>query len=211
MNHSPRIRLPEGPKGGLLSLLVISAVWVSRDSRLSATDSTEHPYVDAEDLKPATCLKCHPTKNQGNFVHTAMAMGCDKCHRSASVNNTTTIKLSATGGDLCGKCHEVNKDPMLHGPYGHGQCLICHDPHPRRWNIAQTRASVNMLCLVATCGISPAPVVNTATKVVSLLDERAYNLASWEQAAPKISPALLPGQAGLVRLNDSDDQKGRGA
>ena len=192
---SLRIRSAEGSKGGLLLLLVTSAVWGSRISKLSAADSSDqayletsdHPYLETKDRKTETCLKCHPTKNQGKFVHTAVGMGCESCHQAASADDKTTIMLRATGGDLCSKCHEINKDPVLHGPYKAGQCLICHNPHTGAY-AAQTRAAVSTLCLGCHMLNQPDARVNAETKTVSLLDGRIYDLATWERA-PKIAAA----------------------
>jgi len=181
-NHSLKTRFAEGSKKGILLLLVISAVWVSRVNGLSAADSTDHPYVDTKDLKPETCLKCHPTKNQGKFVHTAVGMGCENCHQTASADNKTTITLIATGGDLCAMCHEANKDPVQHQPFKAGQCLVCHDPHTGDYK-AQTRAPVNTLCF--SChGENPANVkVNTETKLVAILGNQVVSLEVYRQAA----------------------------
>jgi len=110
-----------------------------------------------------------------------------KCHQPASADNKTTITLIAAGGDLCAKCHELKKDPVLHGPYKAGECLICHNPHTGAYP-AQTRAAVNTLCLSCHMLNQPEARVNAQTKMVSLLDGRAYDLASWE-SAPKIGVA----------------------
>ncbi len=184
-NSSLRIRSAEGSKGDLLLLLVISAVWVSRVRKISADDSPDHPYLETKDLKAETCLKCHPAENRGKFVHTAVGMGCETCHDAATADNKTTITLWAAGGNLCAKCHELKKDPELHGPYKAGQCLICHNPHTGAYK-AQTRAVVNTLCLSCHMLNQPEAGVNAATQKVSLLDGRDYDLASWE-SAPKIA------------------------
>ena len=190
---SPRIRSAEGSKGGLLLLLVTSAVWVSRISKLYAGDSSDHsfletsdhPYLEAKDSKSEACLKCHPAKNQGKFVHTAVGKGCESCHQVASADDKTTITLRATGGELCSKCHEINQDTLLHGPYKAGQCLLCHNPHTGAYP-AQTRAAVSTLCLGCHMLNQPDTRVNAESKTVTLLDGMTYDLASWE-SAPKIS------------------------
>jgi predicted CXXCH cytochrome family protein len=196
-NHSLRSRLAEGFKESMLLLLLSSTIWGLSIGRPFAADSIDHPYVDTKDLRSETCLKCHPTKNQGKFVHTAVGTGCDNCHQIASADNKTTITLIAAGGDLCAKCHELKKDPVLHGPYKAGECLICHNPHTGAYP-AQTRAAVNALCLSCHILNQPEARVNAQTKMVSLLDGRVYDLASWE-SAPKIGVAhsenYMPGRA----------------
>jgi predicted CXXCH cytochrome family protein len=154
-------------------------------SKISAADSAEHPYVESKDLKTETCLTCHPAKNQGKFVHTAIAMGCENCHVAASKDNQTSITLRATGGNLCAKCHVINTEAVQHGPYKAGQCLICHDPHTGDYP-AQTRAAVSTLCLGCHMLNQPDAKVNFLTKIVTLLDWRVYDLALW-QSAPKIN------------------------
>jgi predicted CXXCH cytochrome family protein len=73
---------------------------------------------------------------------------------------------------------------VLHGPYKAGQCLICHNPHAGDYK-AQTRAAVNTLCLSCHMLNQPEARVNPQSKIVTLLDGRVYDLASW-QSAPKI-------------------------
>ena len=184
MIHSLRILLAEGSKRGLFLLFVISAVLVSGISRLSAADSTDHPYVEKKDLKSETCLKCHPTKNQGKFVHTAVGMGCENCHQTTSADNKTTITLIATGGDLCAMCHEANKDPVQHEPFKLGQCLVCHDPHTGAYK-AQIRAPVNILCFSCHAAGSSNVKVNTETKLVTTLGDQVLSLEEYNQA-PKL-------------------------
>jgi predicted CXXCH cytochrome family protein len=111
-----------------------------------AEEAIEHPFIEPKDVKPETCLTCHPEKKEGQFVHTAVRMGCQNCHQIISEKNKTTITLFAAGGDLCARCHEAKQDPVLHGPYKNGQCLICHDPHSSQFE-AQTRSAGNSLCL----------------------------------------------------------------
>jgi len=111
-------------------------------------------------------------------------MGCENCHTTASADNKTTITLTATGGDLCAKCHKARKDHVQHGPFKAGQCLVCHDPHTGDYT-AQTRASVSTLCLSCHMLDQPDARVNAQTKTVSILDGRVYDLSSW-QRAPKI-------------------------
>jgi predicted CXXCH cytochrome family protein len=172
---APSLRSGQALKGGA-TLLVICLL---SPFRLYAEEPIEHPYyIDPKDIKPQTCLICHPEKKEGKFVHTAVGMGCENCHRITSQKNNTTITLFATGGSLCAKCHEAKREAVLHGPYKEGQCLICHDPHSSEFK-AQTRSAGNSLCLECH-----APKPATAG-TVSLFSVEEVSKADFE-AIPKI-------------------------
>ena len=143
-----------------------------------AEEPIEHPFIEPRDIKPETCLTCHPEKKEGKFIHTAVGMGCGNCHQITSGRTKTTISLFATGGDLCAKCHEAKKDPVLHGPYKSGQCLICHDPHSSEFK-AQARSAGNSLCLECH---APKPAI---ADTVSLFSFQKMSQADFE-AIPKI-------------------------
>ena len=181
----PQVREARGPrhlrclvraalKSGA-ALLVFCLLW---PFGVCAEEPIEHPFIEPNDIKPATCLTCHPEKNEGRFVHAAVRMGCASCHQIISEKNETTITLFATGSDLCAKCHEPQKDPVLHGPYKNGQCLICHDPHSSDFK-GQTRSDANSLCLA--CHMSKAAAGNTA----SIFDLQRISKADLE-AIPRI-------------------------
>jgi len=162
------------PKGGatLLVICLLSPFGVH------AEEPIEHPFLEPKDIKSETCSTCHPEKKEGKFIHTAVRMGCPNCHQIISERNRTTITLFATEGDLCAKCHEIKKDPVLHGPYKNGQCLICHDPHCSEFK-AQTRSEGNSLCLECH---APKPAI---ARTVSLFSLQEISKADFE-AIPKI-------------------------
>jgi len=151
----------------------------------------EHPFVEANDLKPENCVKCHADVQKGKFVHTAMSSGCDTCHQAASANGKTTITDVATGGDLCAMCHELEKGPVFHGPYKAGECLVCHDPHSSDYPKA-TRARTDSLCFTCHGVDQPGVTVQADTKTVSVLGGQTISLDEY-QKAPKIG--LDPGGA----------------
>jgi len=132
--------------GCCVKTFVILALVIHLLSSLEAKaqEGIEHPFIKANEIKPGTCLICHPEKKQGQFIHAAG--DCGNCHHIISEKNRTTITLFATGGDLCAKCHEARKERVLHAPYKAGQCLTCHEPHSSGFK-AQTRSSANALCL----------------------------------------------------------------
>jgi predicted CXXCH cytochrome family protein len=198
---SGKIRFVKGSKGGLLLLLIISAEGEWKFSRLSASDSPkrpdaslstesnsgfgDHPYIESTDLKPETCLTCHPTKTQGKFVHTALGQGCEGCHQVSSRDGQTAITLRAAGLNLCAKCHEIKSAAVRHGPYAAGECLICHNPHSAAYP-AETRAAVSTLCLSCHMPNQPAATPLAGGKAVSLFDGMTYDFGAW-QRAPKIT------------------------
>jgi predicted CXXCH cytochrome family protein len=169
------------PKLSSLTLLLLGILPLA-PFQVYAEEPIEHPLLEPKDIKSETCLTCHPEKKQGKYVHAAVDMGCQNCHQAISEKNKTTITLLATGGDLCAKCHEAKKGPVLHGPYKNGQCLICHDPHSSPFK-AQTRAAGNSLCL--ECHAPRPPTADT----VSLFSVQGISKADF-QAIPKIEHDL---------------------
>jgi predicted CXXCH cytochrome family protein len=139
-------RSAEARKVNLTLHLLLLAIFLLPPFQVCAEEPIEHPFIEPKDIKSQTCLTCHPEKKEGKFVHSAVGMGCENCHHATSEKYRTKITLVATGGDLCAKCHETRKDPVLHGPYKNGQCLTCHDPHSSEFK-AQTRTAGNSLCL----------------------------------------------------------------
>lgn len=121
-------------------------LFVSMFVPLHAQQAPEHPFIEAKELKPETCLMCHTDKKKGKYVHTAMGMGCMACHQASSKDNKTTITLMAPAGDLCLACHQVAKEAVMHAPYEKHQCVVCHNPHSSNF-VAHTREATNKLCL----------------------------------------------------------------
>ena len=185
MTHTPNI----GKRAKIIMAgPFLSAAMLITFSRTSpAEQTTEHPFISPDDIKSETCLTCHPDKKEGKAVHTAVGMGCENCHQATSEKDQekTTITLIAEGGNLCARCHEVSKDPVVHGPYKTGQCLVCHEPHASNFP-KQTRAETNILCLSCHGANRPDVKVNAAAKTVSLLGGRTFDLESYKKA-PKIA------------------------
>lgn len=146
-------------------LLLVAAAAPAKVEPIITQVTAEHPYIDPKQIKTETCIKCHPNKAQGKFVHTAVAQGCENCHTAASENNKTTITDVAVGGDLCAMCHEAAKATVQHAPYKNGQCLVCHDPHTGDFP-KQTRAAVNQLCLTCHGPADERPQANGDQLVV---------------------------------------------
>ena len=144
-------------------------------------DQIEHPFIDQKQIKSETCLTCHPTKQDAKFVHTAIRMGCEICHHAVSENQRTIITLVETGGQLCASCHEAKNEPVLHGPYKAGQCLICHDPHIGAFK-DQIRADVNTLCLSCHGLGQPNVKVRAETRQVSVLGNQSLSWEEYRQA-----------------------------
>jgi len=149
--------------------------------RVAAEQTTEHPFIEPDAIKSETCLTCHPDKREGKFVHSAVAMGCESCHQAAAENGKTSMALVARGGELCAMCHEAKKDPVLHRPYGDGQCLICHDPHTSNFP-RQARAETNILCLSCHGVNRPDVKINREVRTVSLLGSQTLTIEDYRLA-----------------------------
>jgi predicted CXXCH cytochrome family protein len=170
----------------LVAPLLFGVMLFSFSRRAPAGQTTEHPFIAPEDIKSETCLTCHPDKKEGKAVHTAVGMGCENCHQATSEKDKekTAVTLIATGGELCAMCHDASKDPVQHGPYKTGQCMVCHEPHASNFP-KQTRAGTNTLCMSCHGASMPDVKVNADAQTVWLLGGRTFDLASYEKA-PKI-------------------------
>ncbi len=170
----------------VVAFLVAPTLLLILHRQAVAQTVTEHPYIAPEEIKTETCLGCHADKKEGTFVHTAVTTGCESCHQATSEKELekTTVTLMAQGSELCALCHEAKKDPVVHGPYKAGQCLVCHNPHSSDFP-RQTRAATNALCMSCHGASRPDVKVNAEGKTVSLLGGRTVDLASYEKA-PKI-------------------------
>jgi predicted CXXCH cytochrome family protein len=199
MDILPEDDAVSGPRltTGIFCLLGIALPFAA-NFRVASGQTTEHPFIEPDAIKSETCLTCHPDKREGKFVHSAVAIGCDSCHQATSEGSKTTVTLVATDGELCGRCHEAKREPVVHEPYGTGQCLVCHNPHSSDFP-RQTRAATEMLCM--SCHGTSRPDVKVAAnaRTVSVLGGRTLDLAAYEKA-PKISPGhpekgALPAQS----------------
>ena len=194
------------PKTGNLLKIVLVAMFLSAviligfNRRTPAAQTTEHPYIAPDDIKSETCLTCHPDKKEGKFVHTAVGMGCENCHQAASEKEKekTSITLVATGGELCAMCHEASKDPVQHGPYKAGECMVCHEPHSSNFP-KQARADTNTLCLSCHGEVRPDVKINNEIQTVSLLGGRSITFKLYDEA-PKI-PLDRAGKRGHPLMN----------
>jgi predicted CXXCH cytochrome family protein len=177
-----RVRLSGKSAVFLLSILTI--LLFSSGAATRAQVTTEHPFIKPQEIKSGTCLICHPDKEEGKYVHSAVAAGCQNCHQVTSKNSATTIVLLATGGELCNMCHEMKSDPVLHGPYRNGQCMICHNPHTSNFP-RQLRADPNTLCLSCHGVNRPDVKIDKEVQKVSMLGNQTLRLAEYRQA-PKL-------------------------
>ena len=193
---------------GLFCLLGF-ALPLSADLQVAPEQTTEHPFIEPNAIKSETCLTCHPDKKEGKFVHSAVAMGCESCHRATSESSKTTVTLVATGEGLCVMCHEAKKEPVVHGPYGTGQCLVCHNPHSSDFP-GETRAVTETLCMSCHSPSRPDVKVSADAKTVSVLGGRTLDLAAYEKApktgaghpekgALRVLSHSVPGKAPLKR------------
>lgn len=90
------------------------------------------PSVTAEENP---CLSCHAKLKEPQFVHAAVALGCQTCHKpvegKSHPDQQQSIMLIQDMPGLCFTCHTQSKfqDKVMHPPVKSGACTGCHDPH----------------------------------------------------------------------------------
>jgi predicted CXXCH cytochrome family protein len=106
----------------------------------------DHPVPLGKNPDASVCAECHSDKSKAKYVHTAVSMGCTVCHSVTSTKDSTRITLASPGDQLCFTCHPKSTDKVLHGPYGQGNCIVCHSPHASDFP-NQLRAATQDLCM----------------------------------------------------------------
>ncbi|MBI1941799.1 MAG: hypothetical protein HYS33_09875 [Acidobacteria bacterium] len=195
---------------GIAFSLALAGLVLAKTARVAGEEVSGHPFIAPDDLTSETCLSCHPNKSEGEFVHSAIPMGCEKCHQAASEREKTTIKVLASDGELCAKCHAAEPGPVLHTPYKRGQCLVCHNPHSSGFP-GQSRAAVSTLCMSCHGANQPNVKIDSDARTVSLLGGRTIGLETYEEAAKISDPHPRSGTASKsahppvkTRSQDSD-------
>lgn len=176
----------------LAGFFLISTFAANLYRQANAQTLTGHPYIEASKVNLDTCLRCHPDKEEGKFVHSAIDNGCETCHQvvSAEKEEKTSITLLAEGGELCAMCHEAKPRQVAHGPYKSGNCTICHEPHSSQFP-AQLRADENTLCDSCHEANSSSAHIDREARRVELLGKQPYPLADYD-TAPKMGTLHSP-------------------
>ena len=196
-----KTRLAAKLKVGWVTAMLFSTLATLTARHAIGQELVGHPYIDSSEIKSQICLTCHPGKKEGKSVHPAVELGCEKCHRVSSENQTTAITLLSSTGELCARCHEADRLPMLHAPYKDGRCLVCHNPHSSDFP-AQARAPANTLCLSCHGQNQPGVKVDADTKTASLLGGRTVPIEIFETAS-KIDDARHPSGATSILSHSS--------
>jgi predicted CXXCH cytochrome family protein len=133
----------------LMALLSLPAVAQTSSARaipqVNATNST-HPVSLDPNAPSTTCLQCHSDLQKGQYVHTAMSLGCTTCHTVQNANGVTRVRLTGPTDQMCTSCHVLSTNKVLHGPYREGLCVACHSPHASDFP-AHTWASAQDICM----------------------------------------------------------------
>jgi predicted CXXCH cytochrome family protein len=203
----PKTRLATRVRTGGVFAILFTALAPHMARCAAGQEVTEHPYIKTSEIRSQTCLTCHPGKTEGKFVHSAIKLGCQQCHRVSSEDQTTTVTLPKSGGELCAKCHEIEQSPMTHGPYKSGECLVCHNPHSSDFP-AHTRAPANTLCLSCHGVNQPDVKIDSDSKTVSLLGGRTIP-ADVYKTAPKVDEGHHPDEATPALGQSSPGRQGQ--
>jgi len=139
-----------------LALLLSVHATSAQTPAKNAAPVPEHQGLQAT----SDCSHCHGNKTGGKSVHTAMELGCARCHSVATDGRTTNVRLIMPKVQLCLACHLRSSDEILHAPYVKGRCTSCHDPHSSDYPV-HLRGESNALCL--ECHPSQGAQANAAT------------------------------------------------
>lgn len=144
----------------------------------------QRPFIKPIQINTETCFGSHLENKDGKFVHSAIAAGCEGCHRVSSGEGRTSVTPVAAGAELCGACHQLTQAPVVHGPYKDGLCLVCHDPHTSSYP-RQARADTNTLCMTCHGVNQPDVKINSEARTVTVLGRQTLTLAAYRET-PKI-------------------------
>lgn len=71
---------------------------------------------------------CHGDLAPGANIHGPLNVGnCEICHET--IDERHEFRLARSGPDLCGLCHVLTLNNIVHTPVRDGDCTGCHDPH----------------------------------------------------------------------------------
>ena len=112
-----------------LILCVVSSGFVAAQQVNVWSSGGPHPVRLKANTPDTQCKECHADVAKGQYVHTAMIMGCTICHQIRNKGDITRVKLVSPVTQLCLPCHSLSKDKVLHPPYKQGECIVCHSPH----------------------------------------------------------------------------------
>jgi len=99
----------------------------------TAMRAAEHPVPLGNKPDTTRCIGCHADKTKGKHAHFALAAWCTACPAVTQAHGVTTINLVAPSKELCFSCHAKSNEKVSHGPYGQGNCVVCHSPHSSNW------------------------------------------------------------------------------
>lgn len=109
--------------------------------------------------KEKTCVSCHSTYINNEFVHAPAADDCASCHQSNGNKHPHKKKigfgLSSKVPELCQMCHDSYSKQNIHAPAGSGECMTCHSPHSTKNHSLIKEDITSNLCF--QCHDNPSP------------------------------------------------------
>ncbi|MFQ5583808.1 MAG: cytochrome c3 family protein [Calditrichia bacterium] len=125
-----------GCHGGLVADSIVHEAASDDCESCHESDGNNHPGDDGNEFSlsndpPELCYDCHDEKNQKQNIHPPVDDGeCLECHNPHS-SETPALLVETNLGDLCGTCHDVEKEEnmLAHEPVKKMDCISCHNPH----------------------------------------------------------------------------------
>jgi DmsE family decaheme c-type cytochrome len=125
------------------------------------------------------CMDCH-TLQKSEFARpyhhrvTEKAMECTDCHQPHSGIDRRLLRASATGEQMCGRCHTEKQGPFLfeHAAIRLRGCQGCHEPHGSNNPKMLIRTEMTSLCL--ECHSRSANVITAQPPSLHNLNSATY-------------------------------------
>jgi len=119
----------------MLKQMTRSEIFAIAISSLVSFIATAFFFCTSATAEDNPCLACHAKIKEPQFVHAAVALGCQTCHKPVEGKShpaeKQSIVLIQKMPEVCFTCHAPSKfqEKVVHSPVLSGTCTGCHDPH----------------------------------------------------------------------------------
>jgi predicted CXXCH cytochrome family protein len=119
-----------GARINLAALCLLLGLVGASKARAAGQEEAQSPATEAPIQLGPSCVTsdCHGDMAPGPGVHGPLNVGnCQICHEV--IDNQHLFQNARQGQALCGLCHQLDLQDVVHAPVVEGDCTGCHDPH----------------------------------------------------------------------------------